>query len=97
MDITNHVQRSSKKWISVAQKLAEVNSSLQQLKEKKDDLVSKLKKLSGEVSSYGDRYAYTKIVSNGRIKYSSIPELKKIDLEPYRGKEIEMWKFSIRY
>jgi len=71
------------------------------IKEKIKFLLRKEKELSGalqEVCEFQttshNGYTYKNIERIGIIKYSDIPELKGLNLEPYRGSPIVTWKLS---
>ena len=43
-----------------------------------------------------DRLKITRYSMPGRIDYSKVPQLKDVDLEPYRGKSKECWKITVK-
>lgn len=70
----------------------------QQLRKKYQELEAKyleeLKGLSCEQSSCFGAFRFLRIERPGVIKYSEIPELKTLNLEPYRGAPVTAWKLS---
>ena len=51
----------------------------------------KLIEMTNNKNSYGSGICLTKTTRKGAIDYSSIPEIKEIDLEKYRKPSCEFW------
>ena len=81
-------------WISKARELYKIKRALKELTDQEKSLMDILKGLSSYESSKGGGFVFTKNVRLGNVQYKEIPELKSLDLEPYRGKEIESWKLE---
>lgn len=83
-----------KKFIELAEKLRELQGKVKFLKGQASKYAAVLKEMcDGETTSFKG-YTYMKIERKGSIKYALIPELKDLDLEPYRGDTIESWKLN---
>lgn len=87
-------REGSKEWVETAEKLYALQQEESKLKVAKEELSSKLKELSDGSSTTSNGYKFTKYEIKGRVNYASIPELKKIDLEKYRGDNSVAWRFS---
>ena len=59
----------------------------EQIEALKKDLISKC-----SVTTKGRYLKLTQIQSKGKVDYSAIPELKEMDLEPYRKKSTMSWR-----
>jgi putative phage-type endonuclease len=62
-------------------------------KERYRDLLIEYTSDKNTIGSFGK---FTKSVMKGRISYSDIPELKNVDLEKYRGKDIVSYRITIK-
>lgn len=83
-----------KKFIELAEKLREIQSKVKFLKDQANKCTEVLKEICGDETTSFKGYTYMKIERKGSIKYALIPQLKDIDLEPYRGGMIVSWKLS---
>ncbi len=88
------VHRTGREWLRIAQETYEVQQLRKEYSKKEKDLLEKLKMLSQNKNSYGDIYMFTVAFRKGSIAYKQIPELKKVDLEPYRNQEVAIWKLT---
>lgn len=64
-------KKAAKKWLRASKAL----------KEAKETIVE----LAQEKSCYGAGIKYLHAFKRGRVSYDKVPELKGVDLEPYRG------------
>ena len=89
----DHVQQKTD-WITLARKLYKLRQLKKGLATQESYLADRLKGLSDNKSSKGGGYAFSCFIRKGSVQYSKIEELKSIDLEPYRGKTVVMWKLT---
>jgi len=82
------------KWIEVASKLKTLQDKIKFLDIEKKKLSKLLQELSEFKDSCGGGFTYKAIERIGTINYKDIPELKDIDLSPYRSKPINIWRLS---
>lgn len=61
---------------------------------RKKEVLAELVKLSKERNAVIHGRKLTKVERKGNVQYAKIPELKGIDLEPYRGASSSFWKLS---
>ena len=80
--------------IKIIAQLKDVISQLKWLEGCKEDLKNQLINMYEGENCEGEGIKLSKIVSKGRIIYDDIPELKGIDLEPYRSKPTQFWKIT---
>jgi len=88
--------RRNVEWIRVASKLKETTDKIAYLNQVKSKLSEELQILSDYKDSCGDGYEFKTVTRIGTINYKDIPELKDIDLSPYRGIETSYWKLSFK-
>lgn len=92
--VKQYMQRDEA-WSNVARDLAKIQQARRDLEAQEKIYIDRLKIMSaGESSEYGN-FRFEKTIRKGAVDYKSIPELQAIDLEQYRGKEVESWKLTI--
>ena len=82
------VENDDKEWLKKAKEWREINVTLQVFKEKEEKIRKDLIEISRGQSYIGGGIQLKHGVSKGRVNYKNIPELKGIDLEPFRGDSI---------
>lgn len=90
-----HQEMESEEWDQIAQQYKIVKENLRTLEAMEIDLKEKLIRLAGARSSTGGGIQLTQIARKGAIDYGRIPELRGVDLEPYRKEGSEYWKISL--
>jgi len=85
----------AKQFISVNERVKEKKQELKTLQEEESKVKEALIECSGGVSAIGGGVKLLKSVCKGTIDYKSIPELKVMDLEPYRKEPIVKWLTSV--
>lgn len=85
-----------KEWIEVAAKLKETSDKITFLEGKKKELSKLLQELSEFKDSCGGGYEYKSSERVGTINYKIIPELQGIDLNPYRGVNLNIWRLTFK-
>jgi len=90
------VQRD-KKWAKLANNVYELQCKLKELKDKERALLAELVKESENTNSFFEGLSLSLVNRPGSIKYSSIPEIKELNLDQYRGNPTSYWKLSKRY
>ena len=83
-----------KRFLDTAERLVEIQAKIKFLKTQAVDASAKLQAICGNETTSFKGYTYSKIKRKGAIKYSLIPELKRVDLEPYRGDLVISWKLK---
>ena len=94
MEIRSAISRRGEKWVNVAAELYDVKQTLKELTKRDKELSDKLKEMSEYRNATGGPFLYTVTYNKGRVEYELIPELKGVDLEPYRGDQISVWKIT---
>ena len=82
------------RWLSVAQRLYDVQQELSRLTSVRAQLLDELKQLSDYRSQAHGNFFFTCEERKGAVQYKQIPELKGINLELYRGEPVQMWKLT---
>lgn len=74
-------------WDSLSQAIDDASS-------RKKEVLSELVALSKERNAIIHGRKLTRVERKGNVQYAKVPELKGVDLEPYRGKPSTFWKLS---
>lgn len=81
--------------IAFASELCRIQSDIKALEDRDKQLRAHLKMLcEGKSALIGGQYRFKKSMARGAIDYSVIPELTNVDLEKYRKKPFEKWRFT---
>lgn len=78
------------RWVQLATRLQEIKS----IKAEEEEIKKELIAMANGQNSRGAGVQLTKCVRRGNVDYGKIPELQNVDLEAYRKKTIEYWRFS---
>ncbi len=81
-------------WQPVAERLKALHQQLKSLEELEKSCRKQLIEMANESSCNGHGVRLTKVVGKGRVDYKAIPELKGVNLEIYRKKMIQSWRFT---
>lgn len=73
--------------------LAEEWRAIKALQDREEDVRNRLKSLSGGRNAKGHGVSLQRQIQAGGVDYKEIPELKGLDLNPYRKKPFEKWVF----
>ena len=72
----------------------QLKESMDNAKERRDEVQAELVKACGERDADAWGRKITLCERKGNVQYSKVPELKGVDLEPYRGKDSSYWKVT---
>lgn len=89
-------EREDLEWCELESRYIDLYNQEKALQKEKEVLSSQLKMLSGGASVIGKKIILTRYFNKGSIRYSDVPELKNVDLDKYRGPEIEVWRTTLR-
>jgi hypothetical protein len=78
-----------------AKVLHDIQKKIKFLKQKEKEASEKLVGMCGDQTRAHNGYEYKMIERKGSIKYSLVPELKNVDLEPYRSEMVTYWKLNV--
>ena len=81
-------------WIHASNQYLLARQRRKKYEEEEEFWKQELIDLSGRSNAMGNGIKLSKVVKMGRIDYDKIPEIAGINLEQYRGKNIEYWKVS---
>jgi putative phage-type endonuclease len=90
----DYQQIHSDEWIQLADEWKRVSSALHDMEQKEKELKQELITLCNGQSSIGAGIKVSHCVRRGAVDYASIPDLKRMDLEPYRKKSTEYWRIT---
>ena len=86
------VKMESEEWAKEAEEFVKLHAVKKEISEQYEAKRDRLIFLANERSSFGAGVRVSKIFPRGRVKYDKIPELKGIDLEPYRDPPKAVYK-----
>jgi len=90
----DYVEQKSREW-RMAVRYYNTCKAEKELAEKfYEESRKELIRLSGDHNSRGEGLRVTRSLRRGQIDYSQIPEIKEMDLEPYRKGGLITWRIS---
>lgn len=81
-------------WSSYAEGLYLINKKISELKAQAELYKNFLLNICNTNNATDNVYKFTGYVRKGNVDYSQIPELKDVDLEPYRKNPTSYWKIT---
>jgi putative phage-type endonuclease len=90
----DYLERSDELWQSCANRWKSVSEAIKELEKEEDELRKQLIFLSGESNTKGGGVSLCQIIRKGNIDYGKVPQLKGVDLEPYRKPSIQTWRIT---
>ena len=83
-------------WSQIAKEFYKANLMRKELAKRETFLKEKLKALSGNKSSRGGEFAFSKVEREGAVDYKEIviQQLPQLNLEPYRKQSTFSWKIT---
>lgn len=85
---------SSQDWIYLVNEWKEIQSKKQFYEARESEVKEELLKLANYCPVQGAGLKFIKSIRKGNVEYSQVPELKGVDLEPYRKVSSEYWRIS---
>lgn len=86
--------REDEYFLKLEEEYDRLTALIEQHSAMRDAVRDQLQQCVGDIKTQGTKFLFYTTCEKGRIDYSKIEALKTIDLEPYRGKQIN--KFVIR-
>lgn len=86
------VQMTQPEWHTLSKSYLETKRQLEYFEEQEREIRERLLILSGRSNALGGGIKLTKVVRKGPIEYQKVPQLEKVDLEPFRKPPIETWR-----
>jgi len=93
MDFKDYVKQNNI-WEKKAEKLYEIQKLKAHYTKLSRDLAEELVDLSGKQNCVGSKFVFHSYTRRGSVDYSSIPELKHINLDVFRKDDIQLWKLE---
>lgn len=87
------IQKDDPMWALAASEYIEAKKTLKEVEDLEQRARKHLIELSGGVSSEGAGLRIHKQMRKGLVDYSTVPELKGINLDKYRKPAVESWRF----
>lgn len=95
--IKRNIITRDKEWSKKATELYDIQIKIKILKAKEKEYSEELVKASNRSDSKYLGLEFKKISKIGAVKYSTIPALEGIDLDPYRGEPFSYWRLYKKY
>ena len=88
------VYRDDAFWQIASSQWLQVSSKMKELEEQEKELRATLISMSNGENTQGNGVRVCKFIRKGSVDYAKIPELKEVNLEPYRKNPVECWKIT---
>jgi len=92
----DYVNKRGPLWENAGKRLAEIENSINELKQEKQWIKEDLIEDAKGRSCVGENVSLTRTFPKGRVDYNLIPELKDVDLNKYRSEAKEVWTLRIK-
>jgi putative phage-type endonuclease len=93
-DEDEYVERDDDVWEECVAKWKITSADIKRLESQEDELRKKLIFLSGEQNTKGSGISLCQVQRKGNVDYAKVPQLKGIDLEPYRKPSTTSWRIT---
>ncbi len=90
----DYIERDDDLWEGIAKRWKFITSQIKVFEDLQEDLKKQLVFLSGESNTKGAGISLCQIQRKGNVDYAKIPQLKGIDLEPFRKASINSWRIT---
>ena len=89
------IERADPEWAIAAREFLQAEAIVAEWTAKKDAAREVLIKLAGSLARVrGAGVLATRFVAKGNVQYAKVPQLKGVDLEPYRAASRETWRVA---
>lgn len=86
---------TDKEFNNLGAQYAQISSAILEMERVREKLKYRLLELCDQRNCYGDHLSISRVVSKGRVDYSTIEELKNVDLNKYRGINTVSFRINI--
>ncbi len=90
----DYIERNDALWSECAARWKTLTTSMKELEREEEDLRKQLVFLSGESNTKGAGISLCQVQRKGNVDYAKVPELKGVNLEPYRKSSINSWRIT---
>jgi hypothetical protein len=87
-------EMSSQNWKSLADEYKKMDAQSKECERRKDEIKDLLMQISNSENATGHGISLQRIERKGIIPYSSIPQIKEMDLESFRKPSTYSWRIS---
>jgi len=91
----DYVAREDDLWLALSKQWIECKKKMHELEENEELLRDQLLELSANKNTQGGGIKISRTVRVGSVDYGSIPQLKGIDMEPFRKPPVESWRITV--
>ena len=80
------------RWGKTAQMIYDIKSKIKDLTAEEKELTALIREMSQGKNSRGSGFRFSHHIRKGSVDYKSIPEIKSINLDPYRKSPSSIWQ-----
>lgn len=88
----DYKQQTGLEWHAAAKRWIDAQARVKEMEAKEREARDHLIRLAGDQSSTGSGVKLTRYMAKGSVDYAAVPELKGVDLEPYRKASAARWR-----
>lgn len=92
--VTKPKRLSKKAFDDMAEQYTILKNLRKFYEEQEREALERIKEATKEKAYAGYKFVLSNLLRKGSIEYKNIPQLKEIDLEQYRGKNVITWRVS---
>lgn len=90
----DYIQKTDANWASMANEWKRVRTEIKELEQKEESYRNALIHMANKQNAQGAGIRLQAVPRKGVVDYSKVPELKGIDLEPYRKETTQTFRLS---
>lgn len=93
-DENDYIERSDPEWLDCVSRWLSLNCQLKEIQIQEEALREELIRLSGQYNTKGGGISLCQVKRKGSVDYSTVPQLKGVDLEKHRKPGSISWRIS---
>ena len=93
---SDYKEMDSMEWKTLAEDYILLEKEIKAREEKKDIIRKQLIAMAGDTNCVGSGIKLQKTLTKGRVSYENIPELKGVNLDPYRKTATVSWRVYLQ-
>lgn len=91
----DYKEMENMEWKTLADGYILLEKEIKAREEKKDVIRKQLIAMAGDTNCFGAGIKLQKTITRGRVTYENIPELKGVNLDPYRKESTVSWRILV--
>jgi hypothetical protein len=90
----DYIEREDSLWDECATRWKTVTKAIKDLEREEEEVRKQIIFLSGESNTRGGGISLCQVQRKGNVDYSKVPQLRGLDLDPYRKGTINSWRIT---